>query len=147
MLENPIERQPRTRVLEKVENKSYNNIRMDTIIKTPKNQFIENIQRWATIDSQLKIINEKTKKLREMKNAAENDICKYMSENNLANKKINISNGELKMVEKKEYSSLNYGYIERCLSEIIPDKSHVDYIIQYLKEKREITVVQELKRM
>jgi hypothetical protein len=122
-----------------------NNISGNVIIKQPKNQFIENVQKWVLIDNQLKIVNEKTKKMREMKNSLSEDICKYMNENNLVNKKIGITNGELRIVEKKDYSPLSYGYIEKKLEEIIPDKSHVEFIIQYLKDNREITVSQEIR--
>ena len=122
-----------------------NNISDNVIIKQPKNQFIENVQKWVLIDNQLKIVNEKTKKMREMKHTLSEDICKYMNENNLVNKKIGITNGELRVVEKKDYSPLSYGYIEKKLEEIIPDKSHVEFIIQYLKDNREISVSQEIK--
>lgn len=122
-----------------------NNISGNVIVKQPKNQFIENVQKWVLIDNQLKIVNEKTKKMREMKHTLSEDICKYMNENNLVNKKIGITNGELRVVEKKDYSPLSYGYIEKRLEEIIPDKSHVEYIIQYLKDNREITVSQEIR--
>jgi len=122
-----------------------NNISGNVIVKQPKNQFIENVQKWVLIDKQLKIVNEKTKKMREIKNTLSQDICEYMNDNNMINKKIGITNGELKVVEKKEYSPLSYGYIEKKLEEIIPDKSHVEYIIQYLKDKREISISQELR--
>jgi len=122
-----------------------NNISGNVIIKQPKNQFIENVQKWVLIDNQLKIVNEKTKKMREMKNSLSEDICKYMNDNNLINKKIGITNGELRIVEKKDYSPLSYGYIEKKLEEIIPDKSHVEFIIQYLKDNREITLSQEIR--
>ena len=121
------------------------NVNGNVIVKQPRSQFIENVQKWVLVDSQLKVVNEKTKKMREMKNTLSDEICKYMNENNLNNKKIGITNGELKVVEKKEYSPLSYGYIEKKLEEIIPDKSHVEYIIQYLKDKREINVSQELR--
>jgi hypothetical protein len=122
-----------------------NNISGNVIIKQPKIQFIENVQKWVLLDNQLKIVNEKTKKMREMKHTLSEDICKYMNENNLKNKKIGITNGELRMMEKKDYSPLSYGYIEQKLGEIISDKSHVEYIIQYLKDNREITVSQEIR--
>jgi uncharacterized protein YllA (UPF0747 family) len=121
------------------------NVNGNVIVKQPRSQFIENVQKWVLVDSQLKVVNEKTKKMREMKNTLSDEICKYMNENNLNNKKIGITNGELRMVEKKDYSPLSYGYIEKKLQEIIPDKSHVEYIIQYLKDKREITLSQELR--
>lgn len=122
-----------------------NNISGNVIVKQPKNQFIENVQKWVLIDNQLKIVNEKTKKMREMKNILSEDICKYMNDNDLINKKIGITNGELRIVEKKDYSPLSYGYIEKKLEEIIPDKSHIEFIIQYLKDNREITVSQEIR--
>ena len=122
-----------------------NNISGNVIVKQPKNQFINNVQKWVLIDNQLKIVNEKTKKMREMKNSLSEDICKYMNDNDLINKKIGITNGELRIVEKKDYSPLSYGYIEKKLEEIIPDKSHVEFIIQYLKDNREITLSQEIR--
>ena len=122
-----------------------NNISGHVIVKQPKNQFIDNVQKWVLIDNQLKIVNEKTKKMREMKNSLSEDICKYMNDNDLINKKIGITNGELRIVEKKDYSPLSYGYIEKKLEEIIPDKTHIEFIIQYLKDNREITVSQEIR--
>jgi hypothetical protein len=49
-------------------------------------------------------------------------------------------------VEKKEQTTLSFGYIERCLGKILSEKEQVDYILQYLKEKRETQVVKELRR-
>jgi hypothetical protein len=111
-----------------------------------KNEFIENIKNWIVLDNQLKIVNEKTKKMREMKNQLNDSIAKYMNESNLSKNKIGISDGELRLCEKKEYSPLTYGYIENRLEELITDKAQVQYIIKYLKEKREITTSFEIKR-
>lgn len=111
-----------------------------------KQHLIENIQRWVLLDSQLKIVNEKTKKIRETKAELNQKICEYMDQNNLTQNKIGISDGELRIIEKKDYSPLSYTYVERCLAEIITDKKQVDYIIQYLKEKREITTSLDIKR-
>jgi hypothetical protein len=121
-----------------------NNIIETTVV--PKTQFIENIKRWVLIDSQMKIVNEKTKKMREMKRDSSEQICKYVTERNLTNNKIGISDGELRFYEKKEYSPLTFGYIEKCLGELITDKKQVDYIIQHLKDNREITTSIDIKR-
>jgi len=109
-------------------------------------QFIENVKNWVIVDSQLKIINEKTKKVRESKHQLTESICEYMKESNLLDNKIGITDGELRIYEKKEYSPLSYTYIEKCLAEIIHDKKQLDYIIQYLKQKREITTSLDIKR-
>jgi hypothetical protein len=116
------------------------------IINPSKEILVDHVKRWVTIDSQQKIVNEKIKKLRELKNESSDYICKYISENNIQQNKIRISDGELRLYEKKEYSPLTFAYIEKCLAEIIPHKSQVDYIIDYLKEKREITLSKDIRR-
>lgn len=111
-----------------------------------RKQFIENIKQWVLLDSQLKIVNEKTRKLRETKTELSQQICEYMDTNSLLENKIGISDGELRIFQKKEYSPLSYGYIERSLAEIIPEKKQLEYIIGFLKERREITTSLDIKR-
>ena len=113
---------------------------------TDRKQLIENVQQWVILEEQLRIINEKTKKIRERKNNITTDLCNYMNNNNFATK-IGISNGELRFYEKKEYTPLTFCYIERCLGEIIPDKSKVDYIMKHIKDKREVTNVSDIRRV
>jgi hypothetical protein len=110
-----------------------------------KEQFIENIKKWSMIDSKLKTINDHTKKLREMKSELNNSITTYMIENNLTDKKFNLQTGEIRLVDKKEYSTLSFSYIELCLDNIISDKSQTDFIMNYLREQREVNIVQELR--
>ena len=124
----------------------YTEISQQTIVKPNKTLFVENIQKWTMIERQLKYINEKTKELRDVKNQLSTDICAYIHNNNLTSTKIELSDGELKMYDKKEYPPLSFGYIEECLAEIIPDKSHVDYIITHLKNNREIKSSPDLRR-
>lgn len=111
-----------------------------------REQFADDIKKWVAIDTQLKMVNERTKQIREMKQDLHTNIHKYMEKNGILDKKIGISDGELRIVEKKEQTQLSYGYIERCLGQIIQEKSQVDYIIQYLKEKRDTHVVTEIRR-
>jgi len=112
---------------------------------TTRSQFIETLQKWVIIDSQLKIINEKTKKLRDMKNTMTEKLSEYKSKDNIDNT-IKITDGELRFYEKKEYSPLTFGYIEKSLGKIISDKTQLDYVIKYLKENREITTSIDIKR-
>jgi len=111
-----------------------------------KEDLIENVRRWVLLDSQMKVINEKTKKIREIKRDLSEKICKYMSTNKVTKNKISISDGELCMYEKKEYSPLTYGYVEKCLGELISDKSQVEFIMDYLKNHREITSSPDIRR-
>ena len=116
----------------------------EQIIPYPKSQFVEDVKKWALLDSQLKIVNEKTRKMREMKNDLADKIVTYMSENK--HEKIKLSDGEIRLYEKKEYSPLSFSYIEETLSKIIQDEEQIDYVINYLKENRDINIVLEIKR-
>ena len=116
---------------------------MNTSLTEP---FIQNIQKWVVLDKQLKYVNEKTRQIRESRNALSADICKYMQQKQWTTKPIEITDGMIKCVEKREYSPLSFAYIEECLDELIDDKEKVDYIIQYLKEHREVKTNFELRR-
>lgn len=113
-------------------------VQKDTIIKC--------IQNYVLLDDKIKELNSKTKELREKKRVFSKYICDYIDNNNV-NKSIKISDGELKINERKDYTPLSYNFIEDCLSEIIKDQNKVSYIIDYLKEKREIKTSLEIKRV
>ena len=111
-----------------------------------RSKFIENIQKWVMLDSQIKLINEKVKKARETKHEVLEEITTYVTENNIENTKIEISDGELRFYEKKEYQPITFGYVEDSLGKIISDKKQVDFIMNYLRENREITVSKDIRR-
>jgi len=119
---------------------------MNEITISPKTQFIEDVKKWVLVDSQLKIVNEKTRKMRELKNDLSDKICDYMTDNNLLQNKIKLSDGELWIHERKSQTPLTFGYIEKTLSNIISDKEQLEYVIQYLKENREVTTSSDIKR-
>tara|TARA_B100000900_G_scaffold21846_1_gene17099 strand:- start:1094 stop:1471 length:378 start_codon:yes stop_codon:yes gene_type:complete len=116
------------------------------VVSSEKENLIKCIQNYVTIDDNLKIINEKTKVLKDKKNNLSKVICSYVEDNNI-NKNIKISDGTLKITEKKDYTPLSYSYLEDCLTEIIKDDNKVSYIIDYLKENREIKTSLEIKRI
>jgi hypothetical protein len=121
------------------------NTSQQEIAKTPKQQFIENVHKWITIENRLKLIQENTKKLRDMKSELGKSICEYMSANDLADKKIGTQNGEIKIVEKKEYTPLSYTYLELCLENILSDPKQVEQIMKYVKDQRDENIIQELR--
>ena len=119
------------------------------IVKPNKNErelLIEQVKNWVILDQKIQMINEKTKQIRELKSTITTDICDYIKRNNITSN-IGISNGELRMYDKKDYKPLTFTYVEKCLNEIIKDKTHVEYIIKYLKDNREITTSQDIKRV
>jgi hypothetical protein len=117
----------------------------ELIVQNEKKTFVENVQKWLLYEQQLKLVSEKSKQIRESKNKTTEFICDYMENHGLSHNKIKISDGELKMVEKKDYSPLTYGYVEECLAKIITEKESVEFIMDYLKSNREIKISKELR--
>ena len=115
------------------------------IVPHQKEQFIQNIKKWVLLDSQLKTVNEKTKRMREMKHELTKQISEY-SNNHKINNKIVITDGELRITEKKEYSPLTFTYVQECLQNIISEQEQVDFIMNYLKENREISLSPDIRR-
>ena len=64
----------------------------------------------------------------------------------MENANIKITNGEIKLFEKKEYQPLSYSYIDECLQKIINNKSQIEYILNYLKKNREIKTYLDIKK-
>ena len=62
--------------------------------------FIENVKQWVTIDNQLKIVNEKTRLMRERKQKINQEICDYAVHHNIDHKYIEISDGTLKFFKR-----------------------------------------------
>ena len=111
-----------------------------------KTEFIEKVKQWVVLEKQLKTINEKAKELRKQKSTLSESICQYMETHPVWKNTIQLSDGHIRMNEKNEYAPLSFSYVEECLETLIPDKTHVESIMDYLYEHRESYVVNELKR-
>jgi len=104
------------------------------------------IQKWIAVDNQLIILQEKIKTMREWKKRLTDTILPLLIEKKGDNAIIELPDGELKIQEKQEYSTLSFGYIEDCLSELIPEEEQVDFVMEYLREHRETKITKEIKR-
>jgi hypothetical protein len=108
--------------------------------------FENQIQQWVAIDNQLKQVNEKTKELREKRNKLEDTITNYASSNNLSNASIKIGNDRLKITNTRIPEPITFKYLEKTLAEVIKNESQVNLIMDYIKQKRNIKIVSEIKR-
>jgi hypothetical protein len=108
--------------------------------------FEQQIQQWVHIDNQLKTLGDKVKELREQKNNLSQQINTHIETKQLTNASVKISDGQLKFIQVKETQQLTFKYLETCLSEIIKNEDQVKQIVEYVKNKREVKYVPEIKR-
>ncbi len=111
--------------------------------------FEQNIQQWVSIDNQMKMLNDQMKELRDKKNAISEDINTHIDIKfpEGTNASIKISDGQIKFIRVKETQQLTFKYLETSLSEIIKNEEQVKKIIEYIKNKREVKYVPEIKRV
>jgi hypothetical protein len=114
--------------------------------KEERRKFVESVQKWVSIDTQIKAINEKVKKAREIKSQLIGNIYEYVEKNALTNTRIEISDGDLKFYEKRDYQPITFGYVEDCLEKLFSDPKEVERIMDYLHENREIKVTKDIRR-
>ena len=110
-------------------------------------EFEQNMRKWALLDNKIRSSNTEIKELRNQREQLSTTICDFMKSNGWENKKINTGDSTITFCEKNETSSLTFGYLEKCLGEIISDKDNVQYIIKYLKDKREVKKSNDLRRV
>ena len=108
--------------------------------------FEQNIQQWVSVDNQIKILTERLKELRDKKSALCENILQHAEKNNMATSTIQISDGKLKFAQTRVASPLTFKYLEKSLSEVIRNENQVKQIVEYVKNKRDIKVVPEIKR-
>jgi hypothetical protein len=109
--------------------------------------FEQNIQNWVSIDNQMKALSEQMKELRDKKNVITEKINAHIETSKLENVSVKISDGQLRFVKVKDTQHLTFKYLETCLLDIIKNEEQVKKIIEYIKNKREVNYIPEIKRL
>jgi ferritin len=108
--------------------------------------FEQKIQQWVLVDNQIKNLQDKLKELRDQKNNISQKINEQVEMDNLTNATVKINDGQIKFIKMKETQPLTFKYLETCLSEIIKNEDQVKKIVEYIKNKRDVKYVSEIKR-
>lgn len=109
--------------------------------------FEQQVQQWVVIDNQMKLLNDRMKELREKKTTLSENINEHIESSNLSNSSVKLSDGQLKFIKVKDTQQLTFKYLETCLHEIIKNDEQVNKIVEYVKNKREVKYVPEIKRL
>ena len=109
--------------------------------------FENKLQQWVSIDNQMKDLNEQLRELRDKKNDLNESITNHVENSNLSNATVQISDGKIRFVKVKDTQPLTFKYLESCLKEIIKNEEQVNKILEYVKNKREVKYVSEIKRI
>jgi hypothetical protein len=106
--------------------------------------FTQNIKKLLTVEDEIQLLQDQLKELRKQKQKSEEEIMRTMIERNWHDRSIDVGKYILSIAEKKHYSSMSYSYLEKTLSQIIPDKAQIEYVMKYLKDHRELKIRHEV---
>lgn len=109
--------------------------------------FEKQIQQWLLIDNQIKLLNDKLKELRELKQKTSEHIIEHVQKNQLSQFTIPNSDSKLKFVQTKIPQPITFKYLDGCLTNIIRNETQRNQIINYIKTQREIKTQLEIKRV
>lgn len=104
--------------------------------------FTQRVKTLIELEEEIHLLQDQLRERRKQKQQAEEEIMATMVERKW--NKIDAGKCILSISEKKHYSSLSYTYLEKTLSQIIPDKAQIEYVMKYVKDHRETKVRQEL---
>ena len=100
--------------------------------------FEQEIDEWIKIDNEIKQLSEHINKLKEKKHISHNKIISYAKYN---------TSQKIKYISSNIFQPLTFAYINKCLRDIIKKEDQVNQIINYIKQKREIKVIEDIKRI
>jgi hypothetical protein len=115
-------------------------------VATASSLFDKQIQKWVEVDNKIKKMNAELKSSREMKNDLEASIMTTVNNKKMLNTSLSLPDGRLRFVETKTTNPISLTFVEQCLNDLIPNKSQVQHILKYMKDKREIKINPEIKR-
>ena len=108
--------------------------------------FEENIKQWVSLDNEIKILTDKVKELRELKQNHSEIILQHVETNNLSSATVQISDGKLKFTPNRQTTPLTFTFVEKCLNKCIGNPEQVKQIITFIKESREVKYTPDIKR-
>ena len=108
--------------------------------------FEEDIKKWVTLDNEIRTKSTELRQLREERRDSQIAILEHVSTNGLSHKTIQISDGTLKFQNIKVATPPTFKFITQCLTDCISDEGQVTQLVDYIKQKREIKYIPEVKR-
>ena len=106
--------------------------------------FTHNIKTLLQLDDEIRVLQEQLKGLKKQKQDVQDQIMITMVQKKWENRTVSVGKYEMSMAEKKHYSSMSFSYLEKTLSQLIPEKTQIEYVLKYLKDNRHVKTTHEI---
>ena len=109
-------------------------------------EFTQSIQAWVAVDNQIKKCQEEIKRQRTIRKELTESILTHAETSNMKHQEIKITDGSLRFQDTRVAAPLTFRLLEKCLKDCISGEQHVKQIIEYIKNKREVKYVPDIRR-
>lgn len=107
--------------------------------------FEQQLQQWVLMDNEVQLLNDKIKQIRERKNKLSQQILYHAKEKKLDTFKTGTE--KIKFTTSNVYQPITLKYLDTCLKHIIKNEDQVSKIVDYIKSKRDVKTIFEIKRL
>ena len=108
--------------------------------------FEQAVKDWVTIDDSIKQRMVEIRELRDARNQHQDYILDHVATHNISHQTVQISDGILRFQNSKTTAPLTFKFITQCLTDCISDENQVKQLVDYIKQKRVIKYIPEVKR-
>jgi hypothetical protein len=111
----------------------------------------EKIIQWVQCDNKIKEYNDKSKKIKDIKNRLCNEICKDIDFNENKSKiphyKLEGLNIMITPQESNIYENYNNKFYKECFSEYFQSEEKAEELLNFMKSKRKVSKSFSIKRI
>lgn len=109
-----------------------------------KNYILDQVKEWFRIDEDITKLNATIKELKTKKKGISEVLIQNMKEFDV--KQFDTKKGKIQFTEKKVKNSITKKYLKECLSALIENDDDREKILEYIYDKREVKIVDSIKR-
>ena len=107
----------------------------------------EKVKCWVTMDNNIRDMADRIKLIKDDKSETQSNITDYIKDHNMENSIIRTSDSDIRFTVTRTAAPLTFKYLHTCLSELVEDEEQVQRMISYIKEKRPIKELMDMKRI
>lgn len=112
------------------------------------NQYVEKMKEWIEMDNVYSALRQQMNELNEKKKELEDDILKYIEENNFEKVVVTVSDGTLKFPKRSQQQAISLKFLKTNLTKYNDEKEsiNVEEVFKFLTSNLETKTKLSIKR-
>lgn len=105
------------------------------------------IREWVSIDNEISVLNQQLREKREKRKYINDEIIEYLKRKNTPKIRVNLSDGHITNAITNSYNPITLKMLQSAFIEYFKgDEYRATHLLEFVKERREMTTTYELKR-